>query len=223
MNIRNHIPGIIIAILILIIGMRYTKQSPFSKSSKAPKNDHAVVYNDGDSGRAIIGGKIANPDRIIKQNKSAEKKYSRAMKYLQAHDYKNCVQLGKQVAKEAPKWPVGFNGLGMCQLLMGDLHGAEITYKKVLKLEPESPVALTGLGAVAAARGNHYQSIKYFREAADSLPADPETHFWLLKEYYKVGNYQLAAEEGRKFIALSRDEKKKAMARSILKKLKKKK
>jgi len=228
-NINNHIPGIIIAALILAAGGYYSDDKQSDHDKAKPKIIHFVPEY-GSKLMPNHDGSIGKPGKIFCEKavsynapepewvkrKDLAKKYKLSLTYLAQHKYNECVNVSREIVKSDPRFGEAYYGMAFCQLALRDLDGAEQSYKQAMKLEPDSHVALIGMGAVASARNNHSQAIDYYRRAANTCTGDPAPHWSLASEYYSTGDYGRAAEEYRTYISLSNNPKGMAIAEKML-------
>jgi len=228
-KIKNHVPGIIIATVILAVGGYYSgrKQSDEGKTKQkiihyVPEYGSKIAPNfDGSvskSGKIFCEKPVGYdaPEPVWVKRKDLTKRYKLSMTYLIQHEYKKCVEISQEIVKSEPRFGLAYNGMAFCQLALHDLDGAEQSYHQVLKLEPDSLEGLSGLGAVASARNDHALAIKYYQRAVANCMGDPLSHWSLASEYYMVGNYDRAAEEYKLYISLSNNPKSIATAKKML-------
>jgi len=228
-KIKNHVPGIIIAAVILAVGAYYSGGKQFDQDKAKQKIIHYVPeygskftpYHDGSVSKSgkIICEKPASYGALEPEwvkRKDLTKRYKLSMTYLIQHKYEKCVEISKDIVNSDPKFGIAYNGMAFCQLALRDLDGAEQSYQQVLKLEPDSLAGLSGLGAVASARNNHDLAIQYYQRAVANCAGDPTSHWSLASEYYMVGAYQRSAEEYKLYISLSNDPNGIASAKRML-------
>ena len=67
--------------------------------------------------------------------------------------------------------PEGLLKLGLAQLRLRELTGAEKSFSDALRSSPQSPESLNGLGLVRLQRGRADEAVKYFRAALKQQPS----------------------------------------------------
>lgn len=72
----------------------------------------------------------------------------------------------------SPDQPLAYMKLGVCLAEMGDLAGAERTFRELKRRWPDSVVASNGLGAVAMMDGRPDEAREHFTEALALAPGD---------------------------------------------------
>ncbi len=78
-------------------------------------------------------------------------------------------------------------------LLLNRLEEAEVTYQSVLERHPAHFAAFSGLGHLAAARGDHASALNYLRAAAKSAPANsPDPLLELAAQHRVTGDLAAA-------------------------------
>ena len=75
----------------------------------------------------------------------------------------------------------------------GDIDGAIQSYRKYLAARPESPLALSNLGAAYARIGRYEDAIAQYRHALKLQPGNAPVELNLGLAYYKTGQTELAA------------------------------
>jgi tetratricopeptide (TPR) repeat protein len=75
----------------------------------------------------------------------------------------------------------------------GDIDGAIQAYQKYLAARPESPIALSNLGAAYAHQGRFEDAITQYRHALRLQPGDMHVQLNLALAYYKTGQMGVAA------------------------------
>ncbi|MES1258722.1 MAG: tetratricopeptide repeat protein [Acidobacteriota bacterium] len=75
----------------------------------------------------------------------------------------------------------------------GDMDGAIEAYRKYLKARPDSPIALSNLGAAYARAGRYEDAIAQYRHALKVLPGNVPVELNLALAYYKTGDTEKAA------------------------------
>jgi tetratricopeptide (TPR) repeat protein len=75
----------------------------------------------------------------------------------------------------------------------GDIKGAIEAYQKYLAVRPESPMALSNLGAALAREGRYEDAIRQYRHALKLQPGNTPVELNLGLAYYKSGQTETAA------------------------------
>jgi tetratricopeptide (TPR) repeat protein len=75
----------------------------------------------------------------------------------------------------------------------GDIDGAIQVYQRYLAARPESPIALSNLGAAYAHQGRFADAITQYRHALQLQPGDMHVQLNLALAYYKTGQIGIAA------------------------------
>lgn len=86
-----------------------------------------------------------------------------------------------------------------------NLKGAERTFRRSLRFDPEMARALIGLGSVVAEQGRIDEAIEYFRKAAGIDPDNPIPHYNLSLAYRMKGLIREAEDEMALYRRLIRD------------------
>ena len=82
----------------------------------------------------------------------------------------------------------------------GDIEGAIEAYRKYLASRPDSPIALSNLGAAYARVARYEDAIAQYRHALKVQPGNTPVELNLGLAYYKTGRKELAAGILEKFI-----------------------
>lgn len=122
----------------------------------------AVAAGGGGGG----GGMSSMPSDTGPRYDPAEE-YAKAIKAIQAKDYKTAAKSAQRVADAAPKSVDGWKLLGVAQSGAENWKGARKAYEKALKLAPEDMAVRGGLGLAAA----KLQDAKAAQEQLDWLKA----------------------------------------------------
>ncbi len=75
----------------------------------------------------------------------------------------------------------------------GDIDGAIRTYQKYLALKPDSPMAISNLGAAYARVGRYEDAISQYRRALKQQPGNTPVELNLALAHYKIGQAEQAA------------------------------
>ena len=75
----------------------------------------------------------------------------------------------------------------------GDIDGAIRTYQKYLALKPDSPMAISNLGAAYARVGRYEDAIGQYRRALKQQPGNTPVELNLALAHYKIGQAEQAA------------------------------
>jgi tetratricopeptide (TPR) repeat protein len=75
----------------------------------------------------------------------------------------------------------------------GDIDGAIRAYQEYLAVRPDSPIALSNLGAAYARVGRYEDAIKQYRNALKQQPGNMPVELNLALAYYKIGQAEQAA------------------------------
>ena len=90
--------------------------------------------------------------------------------------------------------------LGRISLLQFHTDQARDHYEKAYKLDPQNPVAQTGLAAVAEKQGNLKQAADYLRMAVQADPLNAEAHYQLCQVDKKLNLNEDAQKELKLFL-----------------------
>ncbi|MDQ1331693.1 MAG: Tetratricopeptide repeat protein [Thermodesulfobacteriota bacterium] len=113
--------------------------------------------------------------------------------YLAMKDWDSAITCFKQVSKDllyaTPHYPL--SNLGWAYYNKKEYAPAEQYYREALKIEPNFPIALRGLGLTFIASGNPREAVNYFERAAKysafpELFSDLAGAYMILKEYNKA-------------------------------------
>jgi tetratricopeptide (TPR) repeat protein len=89
----------------------------------------------------------------------------------------------------------------------GDINGAIVNYQKYLALRPESPMALSNLGAAYAKVGRYQDAIVQYRHALKLQPGNTPVELNLALAFYKTGQTEQAAATLEKVHRAAPDER----------------
>lgn len=95
------------------------------------------------------GGGMDMPSASAPQYDPAEE-YAKAMRALQAKDYKAAAKAAERVTVAAPRDLAGWQVLGVAQSGAGNWKGAKRAYERAVKLSPDDLAARAGLGVALA-------------------------------------------------------------------------
>lgn len=82
------------------------------------------------------------------------------------------------------------------------LQAAEECAQRIFVLQPESVYGFRLLGLIQVSRGDHRDSVRYFKRALQIDPNDPDSLMWLTLIYSTVGRSALAKPLIQKLIVL---------------------
>ena len=111
-------------------------------------------------------------------------------------------KLLESAVRKSPDSTVLLFLMGACQLRRGEDSLAEATFSKLLKINPESPAALTRMAAVLMKQGKPDKAIDHYRLAL-KLDNGAETHAGLAVALRSKGQIDEAIDEFKKALALS--------------------
>src|SRR5580704_11221537 len=75
----------------------------------------------------------------------------------------------------------------------GDIDGAIQDYRKYLAARPDSPLALSNLGAAYARVARYADAVAHYRHALKLQPGNTPVELNLALAYYKTGETEMAA------------------------------
>src|SRR5436305_2204175 len=75
----------------------------------------------------------------------------------------------------------------------GDIDAAILAYREYLKLQPDSLIALSNLGAAYARAGRYEEAIAQYQRALERQPGNGPVELNLAVAYYKTGEAEQAA------------------------------
>jgi tetratricopeptide (TPR) repeat protein len=91
--------------------------------------------------------------------------------YRKAGMLEEAVEICRKGLRKHPEYPSGHVVEGKCHFDVGELDGAETSFKRVLELDPNNLVALKYLGMIQAGRGRLDKASEYFKHI---LELDPD-------------------------------------------------
>jgi type IV pilus assembly protein PilF len=189
------------------------------------KNDHILQYYlglayfaKGSADEAIRHFKTAlrlKPDYASAKN-------SLGVVYLSLEEWDKAIAVFKELEGEilyaTPHYPLA--NLGYAYYRKKDYKQAEIYYQKALKLEPNHPPALLGLGRTYLALGRVPEAVAALSGAIDLYPEMVDAHYELGRAYMMLRDYRKAKAAFQMTVRLAPASTQAAEARTILEKLK---
>ena len=185
--VKKHIPGLVIALLLIGIGFYYDQHI-----------DSGLIEEVPNTRLAVVEGYQFKDSRLIKQNE-------KALNFYKRQDFENCVKTYEDMIIDGPEEPGSYAGLGTCQMWLNDHDGAEYNFTMALKFAPNSVRALNGLGAVASKRKNYETSIDYYKKSLKSNTNYVSSHEGIAYVYTKTHQYELAEKHYKKVLKLVPD------------------
>ncbi len=137
-------------------------------------------------------------DKNNKEEKAAEKSFQRAMNAYRDGDY---WQSSRELVALLDRYPYfsradeAYFTLGNCLNELGMLEGAAKLYKHIIKkyiYSSYAPQALLGLQRVFYEKGEHSESLKYYKAAMRGNPSREIidiANYYAGMSYYKLGDY----------------------------------
>jgi tetratricopeptide (TPR) repeat protein len=110
------------------------------------------------------------------------------------------VLLGYAVSAQEPLSPDALLRRAVELHQAGDIPGATAAYREYLKVEPQSVMARSNLGAALSKAGQYEEAIAEYRQALDLEPRNLPVRVNLALAYYKTSQISAAAEELAKAI-----------------------
>jgi tetratricopeptide (TPR) repeat protein len=101
----------------------------------------------------------------------------------------------RQAAAEEPRDVRVWLGLGQAQESLGDIGGAELSYRRAVELESENPMARLKLGTLLAQRGARPEGIEQLKTAVRLRPELKDARFNLANALAQEGRLAEAAAE----------------------------
>lgn len=187
MNPKQHYPGIILCIVILLGSFIFKKYSDTGSPQDIP-------------GTGLLTVKTYD---FVSKNKKLLAMHREAMDYYRERELKKSENIYHQMLKISQKEPNIYHSIAALKFMQGDYYGAEINYKNTLKLAPDSASALTGLGTIAAKRKQYQKAIKLMKKALEDRPNYIPAHYELARQYETTKKYKLAKKHYKRVATLS--------------------
>lgn len=165
---------------------------------------------------AIASGKLGMVLDAYQQYESAGLCYERA-RWLDARSFRWAYYLGtlqvhqgkydqaavtlREALRLAPEYLPAQLKLTESLLAVGDLDESGKIYQAILKSDPNSAVALYGMGRVEAARGKTSAATESYRKACELFPSYGAAHYALALAYRKLGEPEKAEPHFRAYEA----------------------
>lgn len=122
-------------------------------------------------------------------------------------DWKNDVALFSQYVKRNPNRAFGHHNLGCAYMdQSGDLNAAEREFKKTLALDPFFPRLHTQMGYIQMLRGDYDGAVHHYNEAIVQNPFDAEAFLNRAIALDKLGRYEDAVADYKRFLAIPGNE-----------------
>lgn len=120
-------------------------------------------------------------------------RYYRAVAAQQTGEIETALVLFEKLAVDQPGFAPALERLGDLRLAAGDALAAQITYARVVELEPESPEGFVGLGESLLAGDDAQRAAEALRNALERDPNLRSAHHVLGNAYRRLGRPQEAA------------------------------
>jgi hypothetical protein len=124
------------------------------------------------------------------------------MTVLRNIEWRSDVALFSGLVKQYPEQAFGHHNLGCAYLdKVGDLDSAEREFERALELDPFFPRLRTQLGYVRLLKGDYEGALHHYNEAVSQNPFDAEALLNRAMALDKLGRYEEAAVDYRRFLA----------------------
>lgn len=171
---KNHLPGIIVFIVIMLTYGYYSKRNDYGYYAEVPGTDRYLVKT------------------YQYRDKKWVKLHREAMEYYMRGDYQQEEKIMQKIIDQTQSEPAAYSELAAIKIRQNEINLAEIYYKKALRLAPRTARGTAGLAAVASNRGQHHKSIKLLLEALGYDPHSLYYHYRLASEYEHTRQYDKA-------------------------------
>jgi len=121
---------------------------------------------------------------------------------FQSGDYRKSLTFWLQALQSNPNSSKALLGYAKTSLMLNSISDAEMSYRKVLSLNPDSTEAISGIGTVLSLKGMYPEARKYLEENLRKFPNDSHILFALANVYQDSGKTELAVyklEKARKY------------------------
>ncbi|MBI5847145.1 MAG: tetratricopeptide repeat protein [Nitrospirae bacterium] len=130
-----------------------------------------------------------------------------AMTVARNQDWKNDISLFSRYVAQNPDQAFGHHNLGCAYLDdEGDLDAAEREFKMALALDPNFPRLRTQMGYIQLLRGDFAGAVRHYNEAIEQNPFDAEAYLNRATALDKLGKYEDAAADYRRYLAIPGNE-----------------
>ncbi|MBF0327631.1 MAG: tetratricopeptide repeat protein [Nitrospirae bacterium] len=126
---------------------------------------------------------------------------------IRNNDWKNDVTLFSHYAKQNPDSAFAHHNLGCAYLdKVGNLDAAEREFFKAIDLNPSFPRLWTQMGYISLLRGNYELAVSRYDEAISQNPFDAEAYLNRAIAFDRLGKYEYAVADYRRFLAIPGNE-----------------
>ena len=112
--------------------------------------------------------------------------------YLRAKEYDKALAVAESLKSKQPTNPLGFDLAGVALLAKGDRAAAETALLKAKELQPEDPIALRLLAALAMKEGRSDVAAGYYETLVRANPRDASANIGLAQIQLVKGNADAA-------------------------------
>ncbi len=117
---------------------------------------------------------IASLERQWKEDPKSRVFLRLAEEHRKGGQYEKAAEICREGVRVHPNYVPALVCLGRCQRELGDLIEAEKSFNQVLKITPDNPHALRGLGRIFSEAGRHEEALPFFEALLIHEPMDEE-------------------------------------------------